>query len=71
MVEELRAAGAVAHLADPAETAGARGPKKRAKTDRADARLQRTLLLEGRLPESWIPPRQCWRSARWVGCTAR
>jgi transposase len=57
VVEELRAAGAVAHLADPAETAGARGPKKRAKTDRADARLQRTLLLEGRLPGSWIPPR--------------
>jgi transposase len=38
-------------------TAGLRGPKKRAKTDRADARLLRTLLLEGRLPESWIPPR--------------
>jgi transposase len=33
-----------------------RGPKKRAKTDRADARLLRTLLLEGRFPESWIPP---------------
>jgi hypothetical protein len=31
-----------------------RGPKKRAKTDRADARLLRTLLLEGRFPESWI-----------------
>ncbi|MGO8962295.1 IS110 family transposase [Mycobacterium sp.] len=56
VVEELAAAGATAHLADPAETAGLRGPKKRAKTDRADARLLRTLLLEGRLPESWIPP---------------
>ena len=54
--EELAAAGGAAHLADPAETAGLRGPKKRAKTDRADARLLRTLLLEGRLPESWIPP---------------
>jgi transposase len=32
------------------------GPKKRAKTDRADARLPRSLLLEGRFPESWIPP---------------
>ena len=40
----------------PAETAGLRGRKKRAKTDRADARLLRTLLLQGRLPESWIPP---------------
>ena len=44
------------HLGDPAEIAALRGPKKRAKTDRADARLLRTLLLEGRFPESWIPP---------------
>ena len=50
------AAGVVAHLGDPAEIAGLRGPKKRAKTDRADARLLRTLLLQGRFPESWIPP---------------
>src|SRR6478735_6441088 len=56
VVEELAAAGGMAHLADPAETAVLRGPKKRAKTDRADARLLRTLLLQGRLPESWIPP---------------
>ena len=56
VVEELRAAGAGAHLADPAETAARRGPKRRAKTDQADARLLRTLLLQGRLPESWIPP---------------
>src|SRR5215208_2252458 len=56
VVEELAAAGGTARLADPAETAVQRGPKKRAKTDRADARLLRTLLLEGRLPESWIPP---------------
>src|ERR1700752_4109683 len=54
--EELTAVGVVAHLGDPAETAAARGPKKRAKTDRADARLLRTLLLEGRFPESWIAP---------------
>jgi len=33
-----------------------RGPKRRAKTDRADARLLRDLLLAGNLPESWIPP---------------
>jgi transposase len=56
VTEELTAAGARAHLADPAETAALRGPKKRAKTDRADARLLRTLLCEGRLPESAIPP---------------
>ncbi len=58
VVEELTAAGAVAHLADPAETAGLRGPKNRAKSDRTDARLLRTLRWEGRLPESAIPPAQ-------------
>jgi transposase len=55
VTEELRAVGVVAHLGDPAEIAALRGRKKRAKTDRADARLLRTLLLEGRFPESWIP----------------
>jgi transposase len=56
VVEELRAAGHTPHLAEPAETAGLRGPKKRAKSDRADARHLRELLQQGRLPESWIPP---------------
>ena len=54
--EELTAAGLGVHLGDPAEIAVLRGPKNRAKTDRADARLLRTLLLEGRFPESWLPP---------------
>jgi transposase len=54
--EELAAAHVGVHLGDPAEIATLRGPKKRAKTDRTDARLLRTLLLEGRFPESWIPP---------------
>jgi transposase len=54
--EELAAAGVGVHLGDPAEIAVLGGPKKRAKTDRADARLLRTLLLEGRFPESWIAP---------------
>lgn len=56
VTEELAAADVGAHLGDPAEIAALRGPKTRAKTDRADARLLRTLLLEGRFPESWIPP---------------
>jgi transposase len=56
VIEELRRAGVAAHLAEPADTAAARGRKKRAKTDRADARLQRDLLLQGRLPQCWIPP---------------
>jgi transposase len=53
---ELQRAGAEAHLAEPADTAAARGRKRRAKTDRADARLMRDLVAEGRLPECWIPP---------------
>jgi hypothetical protein len=56
LVEELRRIGAVVHLAEPAETAGLKGPKKGAKNDRADARHLRELLMVGRLPESWIPP---------------
>ena len=56
VVEEVRAIGGRAHLAEPAETAARRGPKKRAKSDRADARHLRELLMIARLPESWIPP---------------
>jgi hypothetical protein len=56
VVEELVAAGAVAHLAEPAETRARRGPKRRAKTDRHDARHLRELLQHRLLPESWIAP---------------
>src|SRR4051795_11286357 len=56
VVEELQAVGAHVHLAEPAETAARRGTKKRAKSDRADARHLRELVMVGRLPESWIPP---------------
>jgi len=56
VVEELRRAGVEAHLAEPADTATQRGHKRRAKTDRTDARLMRELLRQERLPASWIPP---------------
>lgn len=56
VVEEIRAAGFVAHLAEPADTQAARGRKRHAKTDRTDAALLRELLQKGELPESWIPP---------------
>src|SRR4051812_8861493 len=60
----LTAMGAVAHLAEPVETSALRGRKRRAKTDREDARWLRELLAEGRLPEAWIPPEHVrqWRS---------
>src|SRR3954454_13898279 len=54
--DALLAAGAVAHLAEPVETRALRGRKRRAKTDREDARWLRELLAGGRLPEAWIPP---------------
>lgn len=62
--EALAEAGATAHLAEPAETSARRGKKRRAKTDREDARWLRTLLVEGRLPEAWIPPAHVreWRT---------
>jgi transposase len=54
--EELAVAGIVAHVAEPADTAFARGRKRHAKTDKTDSRHLRRLLAEGRLPECWIPP---------------
>jgi transposase len=68
VAEELAAAGMVAHLAEPAETANLRGRKKRAKTDRADARHQRELLVAGRLPTCWIPPTQVLEARALLGC---
>ncbi len=56
VAEEITAAGFTPHLAEPAQTADRRGRKRKAKTDRADARLLRGLLLKGDLPECWIPP---------------
>jgi transposase len=56
VVEEIVSAGFEAHLAEPADTQAARGRKRRAKTDRSDARLLRDLLAANELPESWIPP---------------
>jgi len=43
-------------LAEPAETRMRQERKRRAKTDKLDARLLRELLVEGRLPQSWIAP---------------
>ncbi len=62
--DALVGAGAVAHLAEPVEARALRGRKRRAKTDREDARWLRELLADGRLPEAWIPPEHVrqWRS---------
>jgi transposase len=62
--DALVAAGATPHLAEPVETSALRGRRRRAKTDREDARWLRELLAEGRLPEAWIAPEHVrqWRS---------
>jgi transposase len=56
VVEELQRVGAEVHLAEAAEASALKGKKRRAKTDFADARHLRELLLIGRIPESWISP---------------
>jgi transposase len=56
VIEELERAGAEAQLAEPADTRALRGPKRRAKTDRADARHLRELLERDAIPRSWVPP---------------
>jgi transposase len=68
VVEELQRAGIATHLAEPADTSTLRGPKRRAKTDRTDARHLRQLLAAGRLPESWIPPAQVLEVRTQVRC---
>ena len=56
VAEELAAAGVAAHLAEPADTAAARGRKRHAKTDKTDSRHLRALLAEGRCRSAGIPP---------------
>ena len=51
VVEELRKVEAAVHLAEPAATSALRGNKKRPKSDRADAKHLRELLMIGRLPD--------------------
>jgi transposase len=58
IAEECAAGGVKIHVADPAEAAGARSRKQRAKTDRIDARMLREQLEKGEIHDSWIPPRQ-------------
>ena len=56
LVEELRAAGAVVHLAEPAETRRCVGTRSAPRATARTPAITASLLLAGRLPESWIPP---------------
>src|ERR1700741_4466112 len=66
--EELAAAEVGVHLGDPAEIATLRGPKKRAKTDRADARQQR---IHAQLFHQGCPPIRALLSAAGRDALAR
>ena len=70
VVEEIGRVGGRAHLAEPAETSARRGNKKRAKSDRADARHLRELLMIARLPQS-SRPTTCSICAHGSGCVTR
>ncbi len=64
VVDEMAKVGVQPHLAEPADTAALRGPKRRAKSDRTDARHLRELLDVGMLPECYVPPDRVleWRA---------
>jgi len=56
VANELSARGVEVVLVDPGEAAARKGRKRRAKTDRLDARFLLSLLVSGMLPRAWMPP---------------
>ena len=56
VVAELQALGLDVRLADPGQARALQGRRRRAKTDRLDARWLALLLSREMLPEAWIPP---------------
>jgi transposase len=56
VARELQAAGFDVRLVDPGQAKALQGRKRRAKTDRLDARWLALLLAKQMLPEAWLPP---------------
>ena len=56
VARELQARGVEVVLLDPGEAAARKGKKRRAKTDRLDARFLLSLLAAGIAPEAWLAP---------------
>jgi len=56
IARELQARSIEVLLLDPGEASARKGRKRRAKTDRLDARFLLTLLAAGLAPEAWLPP---------------
>jgi transposase len=61
VVRELQRQGFVVQLADPGQAVALKGKRRRAKTDRLDARWLAMLLAKQMLPASWIPPEEIQR----------
>ena len=68
IAEELALAGIAAHVAEPADTAFARGRKRHAKTDKTDSQHLRMLLAEGRCPSAGSRPVTSWNAGRCSSC---
>jgi transposase len=56
VARELLARGFDVRLVDPGQAKALRGRKRRAKTDRLDARWLALLLAKQMLPQAWLPP---------------
>src|SRR6059036_3523116 len=56
VARELQACGFDVRLVDPGQAKALQGRKRRAKTDRLDARWLALLLAKQMLPEAWLPP---------------
>ena len=68
VAEELAFAGIAAHVAEPADTAFARGRKRHAKTDKTDSRHLRELLAEGRSRNAGSRRHTSWNAGRCWSC---
>jgi transposase len=58
IARELGGRGVEVRLLDPGEAAARKSSKRRAKTDRLDARFLLSLLAAGMAPEAWLPPQE-------------
>jgi transposase len=61
VVRELQARGIEVQLAEPAQARALQGKKRKAKTDKLDARWLVLLLAKRMLPSSWLPPEDIQR----------
>lgn len=58
IARELGGRGVEVVLLDPGEASALKGKKRRAKTDRLDARFLLSLLVAGIAPVAWLPPQE-------------